>query len=279
MERRNLIEREGTPETIRARFSKVEEPAKDAHMGGTRSANMNTAPLSLALPFEGEYPLTLGFGEVYPNDNGALSNWRLSGQPHNGLDFALPKGTRVRAAADGTIAHARWNQGGYGVHLILSHGNGYETVYAHLLTTSLPPGTVVKRGQVIAMSGSSGYSTGPHLHFELRKDGKAIDPAPMLEALNRTASASQSSVDRPTWRVSCDCLNVRSGPGLAYAVVRQLHRGEDVNEFASESSQWIQIGEREWVAATYRNEALMKRMSVDANGRVPKARIRGGKFR
>ena len=91
-------------------------------------------------------------------------------QGYNGIDIAAPVGTPVMAAADGTITVARgfgWN-GGYGQYIVISHGNGTQTLYAHLSQVNVSQGQYVPQGQVIGFSGNSGKSTGAHLHFEVR---------------------------------------------------------------------------------------------------------------
>lgn len=96
---------------------------------------------------------------------------------HIGIDFAAPIGTPVVAVADGEIIHAGVN-GGYGNLIIIDHGEGHHTYYAHLSAFSqdIKPGTLVRRGEEIGYVGSTGFSTGPHLHFEIRKEGQFIDP-------------------------------------------------------------------------------------------------------
>jgi murein DD-endopeptidase MepM/ murein hydrolase activator NlpD len=98
---------------------------------------------------------------------------------HQGLDIAAPSGTTVKAAADGTVLMAQW-YGGYGNFILLDNGNGYSTGYAHLSAIYVSKGQFVQRGQAIGAVGSTGYSTGPHLHFEVRVEGKPVDPAPRL---------------------------------------------------------------------------------------------------
>jgi murein DD-endopeptidase MepM/ murein hydrolase activator NlpD len=98
---------------------------------------------------------------------------------HPGFDLAAPTGTTVDAAASGTVTHAG-PAGTYGNLIIIKHADGVETRYAHLSATSVKEGDTVQAGQPIGAVGTTGYSTGPHLHFEVRKDGKPIDPAPLL---------------------------------------------------------------------------------------------------
>jgi murein DD-endopeptidase MepM/ murein hydrolase activator NlpD len=110
--------------------------------------------------------------------------WRsnpFGGAPemHQGLDIAAPSGTTVTAAAGGTVIMAQW-YGGYGNYILIDHGGGYSTGYGHLSAIYVANGQTVQRGQAIGAVGSTGNSTGPHLHFEVRINGKAVDPAPRL---------------------------------------------------------------------------------------------------
>ena len=98
---------------------------------------------------------------------------------HPGFDLAAPTGTTVDAAAAGTVTHAG-PAGTYGNLITIKHADGVETRYAHLSATSVKEGDHVEAGQPIGAVGTTGYSTGPHLHFEVRKDGQPIDPAPLL---------------------------------------------------------------------------------------------------
>jgi murein DD-endopeptidase MepM/ murein hydrolase activator NlpD len=98
---------------------------------------------------------------------------------HSGIDIAVPSGTEVRAADRGKVLLSSWN-GGYGYYIAIDHGNGISTAYAHNSRLLVKEGDLVAQGQAIAKSGSTGLSTGPHLHFEVRKDGVPVDPADYL---------------------------------------------------------------------------------------------------
>ncbi len=98
---------------------------------------------------------------------------------HQGLDIAAPMGTTVTAAAGGTVIMAQW-YGGYGNYILIDHGAGYSTGYGHLSAMYVSSGQSVQRGQAVGAVGSTGQSTGPHLHFEVRIAGKPVDPAPRL---------------------------------------------------------------------------------------------------
>ncbi len=107
--------------------------------------------------------------------------------PHWGIDIAAPAGTPVRAAADGVVAAIGWDPDGYGRYVILAHGGGWRTLYAHLLLAAatrgdLTVGRAVGRGDPIGDVGSTGASTGPHVHFEVRRDGAHINPTRILGA-------------------------------------------------------------------------------------------------
>jgi murein DD-endopeptidase MepM/ murein hydrolase activator NlpD len=98
---------------------------------------------------------------------------------HPGLDIGAPTGTTISAAAGGTVISAGW-YGGYGNYILIDHGGGIATGYGHCSRIFVAAGQTVQRGQAIGAVGSTGASTGPHLHFEVRVNGKPVDPAPRL---------------------------------------------------------------------------------------------------
>lgn len=101
---------------------------------------------------------------------------------HGGIDMAGPVGTPIYATADGTVATAAWNSGGYGNLVEVGHGAGIATRYGHLSRIMVNPGERVRRGQLIGLMGSTGRSTGSHLHYEVRIDGRAVNPLPFLQS-------------------------------------------------------------------------------------------------
>lgn len=107
------------------------------------------------------------------------ANESIRDHTHKGMDIASPNGTAIKAAADGTVTYAGW-LGGYGNLIILSHGNGIQTYYGHCSKLYASVGNVVKAGDIIAAVGSTGESTGNHLHFEIRKNGSQINPQKYL---------------------------------------------------------------------------------------------------
>ncbi len=102
------------------------------------------------------------------------------GRLHAGLDIAADEGTPVFAAAAGEVVYAADSDGGYGQLVILKHGENWATVYAHLSAILIDEGGEVMQGAPIAEVGSTGRSTGPHLHFEMRRDGEPVDPIELL---------------------------------------------------------------------------------------------------
>jgi len=123
---------------------------------------------------------------------------------HAGLDFAAPQGTPIFATANGTVTTAGNKGNGYGNHVIINHGYGYETLYGHMVKVKSNPGQKVTRGEVIGWVGSSGKSTGPHCHYEVHKSGNKIDPVyffyndltpDQFDRLLKQAAASNQSFD------------------------------------------------------------------------------------
>ncbi len=123
---------------------------------------------------------------------------------HAGIDFTAPQGTPVYATADGTVKTAGNTGNGYGNHVIVNHGYGYETLYGHMVRVKARNGQAVKRGEVIGWVGSTGKSTGPHLHYEVHKYNKPIDPIyffyndltpEQFDLLLKRAAASNQSFD------------------------------------------------------------------------------------
>ena len=99
---------------------------------------------------------------------------------HTGMDLAVPTGTPIRAALPGTVTVSTYNQGGYGYYIMIDHGNGLSTLYGHCSQLLASVGRTVEAGDVIALSGSTGRSTGPHLHFEVRVNGQRTNPRSYL---------------------------------------------------------------------------------------------------
>lgn len=101
-------------------------------------------------------------------------------QMHRGVDFSVSRHTPIQATGDGTVIEAKY-KGGFGRRVVIDHGNGLTSVYAHLQSIRVKAGQKVCRGQEVGTVGSSGRSTGPHLHYEVRHDGKALNPNDFIQ--------------------------------------------------------------------------------------------------
>lgn len=114
---------------------------------------------------------------------------------HKGVDLAAPKGTPIFATADGIVGRAEWFSS-YGLYVEIAHGANLETRYAHMSRLAVAPGERVRKGEIIGYVGSTGRSTGPHLHYEVRIDGIAVNPIPYMvetDAQLRLARAETQS--------------------------------------------------------------------------------------
>ncbi len=109
-----------------------------------------------------------GFRDIHP----VLGTPR----PHYGQDFEVPYGTKVYATGDGTIVESGWNSGGFGNLVVIDHGYGLKSYYGHLSEITVPKGLNIKRGELIGYSGSTGLSSGPHLHYQIEKLGQHTNP-------------------------------------------------------------------------------------------------------
>ncbi len=119
-------------------------------------------------------------GLIWPCDGVVVSGFGTRwGRMHEGIDIGCAYGTPNRAAAAGTVIHAGW-LGGYGNLVVVDHGNGLSTAYAHASSILVSVGQSVSQGQTVSLVGSTGHATGPHLHFEVRVNGVAVDPLPYL---------------------------------------------------------------------------------------------------
>ena len=125
--------------------------------------NINVNNFVLKKPVKGGIT-TSGFGDTISRT-----------ASHNGHDWAVNTGTKVRAAAEGVVELAYFSES-YGYNILINHNNGFKTRYAHLSEVKVSKGEKVEQSQVIALSGSTGFSTGPQLHFEVVKDGKRVNP-------------------------------------------------------------------------------------------------------
>ncbi len=146
----------------------IEEPRDQLILTGTKDYPVIT---SLMNPVKGTLSSRFGI------------RWN---RQHNGVDIAAPGGTPIYAAEEGVVTYSQYNFGGYGYMVKISHGNGVETRYAHCSRLLVEAGDTVEQGEPIALVGTTGRSTGNHLHFEIRINGQAIDPLPYLTAYGGT---------------------------------------------------------------------------------------------
>jgi murein DD-endopeptidase MepM/ murein hydrolase activator NlpD len=171
----------------------VDGLAGPATIASLRGGEAPSGPVQFLRPVAG--PIGDGFGAP------------RSGHRHQGLDFPVAYGTRVGAAGRGTTIFAGYNHGGYGNLVVIQHRLGFTTWYAHLSEITSWVGENVVGGTRIGYVGSTGYSTGPHLHFEVRRYDTPIDPVPLL--LDAVASRSPRS-DEP--RRIGECGRIRRDP-------------------------------------------------------------------
>ena len=145
--------------------------------GAVRDVFVWTPPTieSVRSSFGGVAPIIVGTGTfIYPVGSRNFTQYFWYGHP--GIDIALAEGTAVAASDTGTVTFAGWNIYGYGNLIVVNHGNGYETLYAHLSGINVVPGQIVYQGNVIGSTGNSGNSSGPHIHFEVRINGAQDNP-------------------------------------------------------------------------------------------------------
>ena len=147
-------------ETMQAASAAIAAQIQGAQGGSSGSGDGTPSAGGLIWPVSG--PITSGFG------------WRW-GRMHEGVDLAVPNGTPVVAAKAGVVIVAGW-MGGYGNLVVVDHGGSISTAYGHNTSVTVGIGQRVEQGQLIAYSGSTGHSTGPHVHFEVRINGGAVDP-------------------------------------------------------------------------------------------------------
>ncbi|MDR2896298.1 MAG: M23 family metallopeptidase [Propionibacteriaceae bacterium] len=170
----------------------------------TVTVNQSTSanPGPWVVPLTSDYVITSEFGlrvhPIYGDTRG-----------HAGMDLAAPDATPVLAAAAGTVS-AVVNQGstGYGLYIVIDHGDGVQSLYGHLSRQDVTVGQTVYPGQPVGLEGSTGGSTGPHLHFELRHDGTPFDPRPWMadHGVNLDGHAGQAGATQPSDELAAGCM-------------------------------------------------------------------------
>lgn len=213
-----------------------------------------------------------------------VNNWQ---NYNGGIDWAVPTGSPVVAAQAGKVSQVRNDATGYGHHVRIQHDEGYLTIYGHLMDTAVRVGDSVRAGEVIGRSDNTGNSTGPHLHFELRRNNVAVDPAPLLVPFITDEQDRPVPVDPggvfpgggspgggvptgeppvteeplgeepesfpalPRVRIlSTVGLNIRLGPGTMNPIVGWLAPGkyvEVLRKVTLENDIWLQIGHEQYI--------------------------------
>lgn len=155
----------------------------DAETRGETAALPEAPPITAVAEPAGPLMRPMTFEEPLPGFavNSRFGLRRLGGEPgfrmHKGVDIAAPQGTTIYSAAEGEIIRIGYQPSGYGNFIEVRHPNGMTTMYAHLSRIDVASGDRVLAGERIGLVGSTGYSTGPHLHFEVRRDGDQVNPA------------------------------------------------------------------------------------------------------
>ena len=127
------------------------------------------------LPIKGEADVTSEFGMRMDPRN-------KQKRFHRGIDIRAKMRTPIYATANGTVSTTEFSDEGYGTKLVIDHADGYQTTFAHMDDIVVKEGEMVKKGELIGYTGNSGQSLGPHLHYEIQKDGKYVDPKPLIDA-------------------------------------------------------------------------------------------------
>ncbi|ASW53640.1 M23 family metallopeptidase [Plantactinospora sp. KBS50] len=156
-------------------------PSPSPSPSGTPSRKPTPKP-STAKPTTAKSKTTAAWVSPMPGAGVTSCYGDRGGVLHAGIDLAEPEGTPIHAAAAGTVVNAGWAFSGYGISVVIDHGNGYLTHYAHQSRTAVTVGQKVTAGQVIGYEGATGDATGPHLHFEVHEGElwNQIDPAPFM---------------------------------------------------------------------------------------------------
>ena len=179
---------EPQPQTGEAEQAAAEQPAADAPSAQTEDTASDSQPRSAAAVMS----LFADAAEITPPLHGRLTSRFGSrvdpisgeGAVHRAVDIAAPEGTRVGAAWDGIVTEAG-TDAKKGNYVWMVHKNGCETLYCHCASLLVKAGDVIRAGETIALSGTTGYSTGPHLHFGIRRNGEMVDPLQYLTEQDR----------------------------------------------------------------------------------------------
>ncbi|KQQ18086.1 peptidase M23 [Methylobacterium sp. Leaf123] len=175
---KKLAEARAAETAAKAAAKESKEAAKASAKDTAPAAPVKVASADAAAPIPAAAPAAPAESFRWPAKGRIINAYGSSG--NEGINIAVPEGTPVKAAEDGTVAYAGSDVKGYGKLVLVRHNNGYVSAYAHNGELDVRPGEKVKRGQTIAKSGATGNVTSPQLHFELRKGATPVDPMPHL---------------------------------------------------------------------------------------------------
>lgn len=193
------IQLDNATKYLESLFSEEEEPEYDIYTEGWESNRVNcyadavvpqTAVINVskfAMPHPGYITSPYGYRRRYR-------------RMHKGVDLKINHGDTIRAAFDGRVRMTKYERRGYGYYVVIRHTNDLETVYGHLSRFLVEPDQYVKAGDPIALGGNTGRSTGPHLHFETRYMGFAINPAAIFDFANQTTHTDTYTFDKRTYQ-------------------------------------------------------------------------------
>ena len=222
-------------------FAEEEEPEDDIYTEGWDSQAVNcytnaTVPDTKVIDVRNFCMPTMGY---VTSPYGYRRRFR---RMHKGIDLKVQIGDTIRAAFDGKVRLTR-NQGrrkGYGLYVIVRHPNGLETVYGHLSKFLVQPDQYVKAGDPIALGGNTGRSTGPHLHFETRYMGYAINPAAIFDFENKTTHTDEFTFNKSNYKDARDYSPAKSKKASTKAVassgrnasVVKIRKGDSLSKIA-----------------------------------------------
>jgi hypothetical protein len=203
------------------------------NINGLGGSSDTTGAVKLVAPVSSRYPITAKYGQK--TDAHGTKLW--GGNAHKAIDYGVPSGTTVQAAGSGTVSETGTGSGSrsYGNYIIIDHGSGVSTLYAHLSSLQVSKGDKVSQGQSIALSGATGYVTGPHLHFETRKNGQPVNPASLglsgsvaVVAGNTDATASSNSSGSIGSSGSASSLGFSSGASAGATKIPSSYMGSAI---------------------------------------------------
>lgn len=229
------------------------------------------ASAALRMPFQPPAPVTQPFG---PTSLTLEPSYAGYAHFHTGIDFGVPRGTPITAAGAGTVVSAGWDASGFGNRVLIDHGNGVRTLYGHLERVDVAPGEAVQAGDQIGLAGSTGNSSGPHLHFAVEQNGRWVDPTPYLVAgvdqgtsvagMFGPAVSSSSAQGAPSPAVDTVPPG-DSTPGSVSALIRQVSLATGVPESMISSVVQVESGGNPGAESPAGAKGLMQLMDSTAS--------------